>query len=132
MAENFLRSMLAGESRAYGFTIAFWGAGVVLSDSFGLPGMFQALSYGVGAVTGFALLALKSFEDATVEVNRSENEYRVLASLHYLASLAPIVIAGGLSRFFTVFPAFFLGGLSVSLTYNILALLEEDLSELIS
>lgn len=132
MAEKFLRSMLAGESRAYGFTISFWGSGAVLINSFGAPNTIQALMYGLGAVTGFGLLTLLSFDGATSEVKKTEVQLKVLSTIHYLASLAPIIIAGIISKNLTVLPAFFVGGISVSLTYNILALLEEDISEALS
>lgn len=124
--------MLAGESRAYGFTIGFWGSGAVLINTFGTPGVFRALIYGLGAVTGFGILAMNSFGGATQEVEKKESEYLALATVHYLASLAPIAIAGVLAKFLTAMPAFFIGGLSVSMTYNLLAMLEEDISEFIS
>lgn len=132
VAEKFLRSMLAGESRAYGFTIGFWGSGAVLINNFGAPNTFQALMYGLGAVTGFGLLALMSFDGVTSEVKKTETKLKVLSTVHYIASLAPILIAGLISNHLNALPAFFVGGLSVSLTYNLLALLEEDLSETLS
>ncbi|MFB6115812.1 MAG: hypothetical protein ABEK04_06030 [Candidatus Nanohalobium sp.] len=132
MRDKFLKSMLAGESRAYGFTIGFWGSGVVLINTFGVPGVFRALIYGLGAVTGFGILAINSFGGITKEVEKKDSEYLALGTTHYLASLAPIAIAGVLARYLTAVPAFFVGGLSVSLTYNLLALLEEDLSELLN
>ncbi|MFB6174415.1 MAG: hypothetical protein ABEJ87_00370 [Candidatus Nanohalobium sp.] len=132
MRQNFLRSMLAGESRAYGFTIGFWGTGAVLVNAFGAPNMFHALSYGLGAVLGFGVLAVASFGGARQEVKKNESEYLALATVHYMASLAPIVFAGLLAHTFSAYPAFFLGGLGVSLLYNLLSLLEEDISELVT
>lgn len=132
MSDKFLRSILAGESRAYGFTIGFWGSGAVLINTFGVPNTFQALMYGLGAVTGFGLLALMSFDGATSEVEKTEVQLKVLSTIHYIASLAPILVAGLISKNLDVLPAFFVGGLSVSLTYNLLALLEEDISEFLS
>lgn len=88
--------------------------------------------YGLGAVTGFGLLALMSFDGATSEVEKTEVQLKVLSTIHYIASLAPILVAGLISKNLDVLPAFFVGGLSVSLTYNLLALLEEDISEFLS
>lgn len=130
MRDELLRSILAGESRAYGFTISFWGSGAVLISNFGVPGVLGALMYGLGAVTGFGILALYSF-GAEKEVKKTNSQYLALASVHYLASLAPILVAGLLARYLTSVPAFFVGGLSVSLLYNLLALLEEDISEVL-
>lgn len=132
MREKFLQSMLAGESKAYGFTIAFWGTGAVLASNFGLPDMLQALSYGLGAVTGFGLLTLLVFGGADSKVKKTESKYMALATIHYLASLGPILVAGAVARFLPAYPAFFIGGLSISLTYNLLTLLEENISEFIT
>ncbi len=129
MGQKFLKSMLAGESRAYGFTIGFWGSGAVLINSFGMPNVFEALLYGLGAVIGFGFLAYLSFGGATKQVERTESEYLTLATVHYLASLAPILFAGLIANVMEPFGAFFVGGLAVSLLYNLLALLEEDISE---
>lgn len=122
--------MLAGESRAYGFTIGFWGSGAVLIHNFGVPGVLNAAMYGLGAVTGFAVLALSIF-GANSEVKRAESNYLSLASIHYLASLAPILISGLLARVLPASLAFFAGGLCVSLVYNLLSLFEEEISELL-
>ncbi|MDY6776927.1 MAG: hypothetical protein SVQ76_02365, partial [Candidatus Nanohaloarchaea archaeon] len=127
MRQKFLRSMLAAESRAYGFTIAFWGSGAVLINSFGAPGLLEALAYGLGAVTGFGILAVMTFGGATQEVEKDESEYLALATVHYLGSLAPIAFAGLLAQTGRPVASFFVGGLGVSLLYNLLSLLEEDI-----
>lgn len=123
--------MLAGESRAYGFTIGFWGSGAVLIHNFGVPGVFNAMMYGLGAVTGFGVLALTIF-GPTSQVKRADSQYLSLASIHYLASLAPMLVAGLLARTLPAAPAFFIGGLSVSLVYNLLSLFEEEISEFLA
>ncbi|AOV94421.1 hypothetical protein AQV86_00675 [Nanohaloarchaea archaeon SG9] len=131
MTQKFLKSMLAEESRAYGFTISFWGSGAVLINTFGIPNTPLALMYGLGAVTGFGILAVNSFGGVTTEVQEEKSNYMALGTIHYLASLLPIIIAGFIARHLNASSAFFIGGLSVSLLYNILALLEEDISELL-
>lgn len=131
VGRKYLRSMLIDESRAYGFTIAFWGAGVVLIEAFGVPDMLEALTYGFGAVVGFGLLALTTFDKPTRTVDRENPKYPILATIHYLASLLPILIAGGLVELLPPLPAFFIAGMTVSIMYNLLSLLEEDISELL-
>ena len=121
--------MLAGESRAYGFTISFWGSGAILVNQFGAPGLELALMYGIGGITGFGILALGSFGGVTKEVEDEGSNYLALGTIHYLASLLPIVATSFIANNLEAVPAFFLGGLSVSLMYNLLALVEEDLSE---
>lgn len=124
--------MLIDESRAYGFTIAFWGSGTVLVNAFGAPNMIEALTYGFGAVVGFALLAITTFDEPTRTVNRKEPQFPILATIHYLASLLPIVISGLLVKLAPALTAFFLSGMTVSVMYNLLALLEENISEFIN
>lgn len=46
---------------AYGFTIAFWGSGLLLINEFGLLHTVDLLEYAVGAGTGFGLLAVATF-----------------------------------------------------------------------
>lgn len=132
MAQKFMKSMLAEESRAYGFTIGFWGSGAVMINSFGTPDVGLALLYGLGAVTGFGILAVNSFGGVTEEVEKEDSTYMALGTVHYLASLVPIILAGFIAQNLNPVSGFFLGGLSVSLVYNLLALLEEDISEILS
>lgn len=130
MAEQYLQSMLAGESRAYGFTIAFWGSGALLINQFGAPNLVQALSYGFGAVLGFGILAFTTLKGSNTE--SSDDVFMVLSTVHYLSALMPMI--------FTHFAiqlnlrpelTFLIGGASVSMLYNILAVLEEDIAEFI-
>jgi hypothetical protein len=130
---NYLQSLLAGESRAYGFTIAFWGSGAMLIKSNGLPGIQLALLYGLGAVTGFGIMAIAAFGKTSNKVSYEEPEYLVLGTMHYLASLVPIIIAYCFTQAGLPSSAdFFLSGLGVSMMYNLFAVLEEDIVEKIS
>lgn len=131
MRRDLLRTILMQESRAYGFTIAFWGSGALLIGSFGVPSIGGVLAYGSGAVIGFGVISLIAFERALGNVESSQQDYLVLSMVHYLAALAPIlltylyvgIIGIGLME------SFFLSGLSVSITYNLMMLVEEHLSE---
>ena len=127
---KYLQSLLAGESRAYGFTIAFWGSGSMLIKANGLPNINLALLYGLGAVVGFGVLALAVFGKAGKKVDSEDSSYLVLGMVHYLAALVPIYLAHLITS--ASIPAmgdFFLTGLAVSTTYNILAVLEEEITE---
>ncbi len=131
MNKDLLRSILMQESRAYGFTIAFWGSGAILIGTFGVPSIGGVLAYGSGAVIGFGIISLIAFERALGDVEKPQQKYLVLSMVHYLAALAPIlltylyvgVIGLGLME------SFFLAGLSVSITYNLFMIAEEYLSE---
>jgi hypothetical protein len=127
---NYLQSLLAGESRAYGFTIAFWGSGAMLINTHGVPGIERALLYGLGAVTGFGVLAIAAFGNSGKKVEYENPGYLVLGMIHYLAALIPIYLSH-LINLTSLTPAwkFFLSGMAISTVYNILAVLEEDIVE---
>lgn len=130
MAEKYLQSMLAGESRAYGFTIAFWGSGALLINQFGAPNILQALSYGFGAVLGFGVLAFTTLKDMSSE--SSEDAFMVLSTVHYLSALMPMVVTHmAIQLELRPEPTFLIAGASVSMLYNLLAVLEEDIAEFI-
>ena len=128
MRRNFLQSSLAKESRAYGFTIAFWGSGALLVKYQGLPELNEAIMYGVGAITGFALLTLYAYRNTFQTLDYEDTDIMVLGMIHYFAALIPIFIAYFTSRLSS--PGnFFLTGMSVSLFYNFGMIVEEKLSE---
>ena len=124
-----LRSILAGESKAYGFTIAFWGSGTMLISVRDLPTIFEALSLGFGAVVGFGILALITFRGAFNPAETQESKYLVLSMVHYLAALTPILASYIFALYLPGTWAFFVSGVFISLLYNILMLVEVYLSE---
>lgn len=128
-----MRALLAGESRAYGFTIAFWGSGAMLIKAHGLPGLETALAYGIGAVLGFGILSLAAFGRAYREVEYKTPTYAVLGMIHYIAALLPIyltylILAGPFSEIVE----FVVSGFAVSTTFNLMAMVEEDIAELVN
>ncbi|MFB6190509.1 MAG: hypothetical protein ABEJ91_02965 [Candidatus Nanohaloarchaea archaeon] len=125
---QLLRSILVTESRAYGFTIAFWGSGALLINAFGVPAPIQVFLYASGAIAGFAAVSLIAFSSLMETAENEEANYLVLSMVHYLASLGPLVITYFLLDI-TAWIAFFLSGASVSMVYNLLQLLEEFVSE---
>lgn len=131
MNRQFLRRLLVEEAFAYGFTIAFWGSGVLLIDTFGLPSTPGVAAYAAGAVTGFGLLAVATFGSPIRAVDPgTAPEYPVLAAIHYLSAFVPIgathlLLAAGLPKL----PTLFLTGAAVSVGYNLSVTLEEVLSE---
>lgn len=126
-----MRNLLVEESFAYGFTIAFWGSGLLLINEFGLLHTIGLLEYAVGAISGFGLLAVATFGGAvdTVDVDDPPS-YFVLAGIHYFSGIVPIVVTHfllfvALSKGITLF----LAGALVSILYNLFAALEEVISE---
>lgn len=130
MQKNLLRSILDSESRAYGFTIAFWGSGIVLIKAFGVPGIERVLFYALGAITGFMVTTLIAYHRFFQSPSYEQPEYLIFSTVHYLSSLAPIVATYGFTLLnLNASTTFFLSGVSVSLNYNILMLVEESISE---
>lgn len=131
MNRQFVRQLLVDEAFAYGFTIAFWGSGVLLIDAFGIPGVQGVFAYASGAVSGFGALAVATFGGPTQTVEHDTSlEYQVLAAIHYLSALVPIavthlLVTAGLGRLVTLF----LAGAAVSVGYNLSVTLEKVLSE---
>jgi len=131
MDREFVRGLLVEESFAYGFTIAFWGSGILIVNEYGLPHTPGVLAYAVGAVTGFGVLAVVTFGGAFRQVTPDRTpQYVLLAGIHYLASLVPIVF----THFVLIAPpgkfaSLFLAGTGVSVVYNVSAALEETVSE---
>lgn len=121
MNRAFMRSLLVEESFAYGFTIAFWGSGLLLINEYGLLHTTGLLEYAIGAITGFGVLAIATFGGAvdTIEV-QDPPSYFVLAGIHYLSGLIPIIaihllLSGPLGKETTLF----LAGMAVDVLYNV-------------
>ncbi len=129
MDRDFLRSALEKESRAYGFTIAFWGSGAMLISEHGLPTVIEALSYGGGAVFGFGLLTVLAYHRALGKPDHEQDAIMILGMVHYFASLVPIVLAAYLAHIGPSWVSFGLTGIVTSVAYNLGMLVEEALSE---
>lgn len=128
MAKDLLRSILVNESRAYGFTIAFWGSGAILVGAFGIPDLLKAVLFGVGAVTGFGILTAWAYRGTLKKVDQGEPRPLALSMIHYIAAVLPVICTYLLTNLDPL-PAFFFSGMSLSLTYNIGMLAEDWLSE---
>jgi len=129
MSLSYLRSVMVGESKAYGFTIAFWGSGIMLVGSFGMPGLRQALLFGFGAVIGFGVLALLAFKGSRETEKDGNPNLLVFSTVHYLSALIPIAVTFFLTQNFSSVQAFFLAGMNVSIFYNLLMVVERKLAD---
>lgn len=127
MRASFLRETLVEESRAYGFTISFWGSGALLTKALGLPTLLQALGLGFGAVTGFAAL-LMVFRNPLREADPENSRFPVLSMVHYIAALIPVAVTFLITQKIDGATAFFLAGLNVSIFYNLGMMVEEMLA----
>lgn len=125
---KFLKSILVGESKAYGFTLAFWGSGALLINEYGVPGFEEVVAYILGSVIGFGILAIFSFRHALEPVSSEESEYLVMSTIHFISALAPVIFVQMILGIDPVV-AFLVGGIAVSILYNSFLLVEKLLSE---
>jgi hypothetical protein len=126
MRADFLRSTLIEESRAYGFTLAFWGSGALLIQHYGPPNLEQVIMYVGGALLGFGLLTMWAFREAFTTATAEDPEYLVLSMVHFVSAIVPILVTFmvlGIGDF-----AFLISGFSVATIYNILMVAEERMS----
>lgn len=128
MKTSFLRQTLAQESKAYGFTIAFWGSGALLIAENGLPSLLEALAYGGGAVTGFGLLTLLVYHQALGKPEYQDSNIVILSMIHYLSALLPVVVTFYLAGIGSPW-SFLLSGAAASILYNLGMVAEEYVSE---
>jgi len=126
---TYLQSMLVDESKAYGFTIGFWGSGMVLVMMEALNTFDNIFSFGLGAVIGFGVLSLIAFKSVLETAPVKQNEFLVLSTVHYFAALIPIAFTYGILTYVDGNLGLFLAGANVSITYNIFVLVQEIIAE---
>ncbi len=86
-----LRKNITNESVAYGYTLAVWGSGALLLNSF-QTSPADILSFVIGGVTGFALLSIIAFKGLVTHVDIDEdNDYVPASMIHILASLGTVI-----------------------------------------
>lgn len=125
---KFLKSVLVGESKAYGFTLAFWGSGALLINEYGVPGFEEVVAYIVGAVIGFGMLSIICFRHALEPATSEESEYLVMSTIHFISALSPVVFVQLILGIDPLI-AFAVAGIAVSVLYNSFLLVEKLLSD---
>ncbi|MFB6077099.1 MAG: hypothetical protein ABEK12_03140 [Candidatus Nanohaloarchaea archaeon] len=120
-----LRINLTDESKAYGYTLVIWGSGAVLTNAVGVPLATQIMTYILGALTGFGLLAIPVYGGVFGRIpNVKEEEVIVFSMVHLLAALGTIAIAAGIADMLPPLWAFFMVGLNATVSYNVFLLAE--------
>ena len=128
-----LRKNITGESLAYGYTLAVWGSGALLLNSFSAQ-PFDILTFVFGGVAGFCTLALIAFRSLVKEVEYDVSKNFIVSStIHILASFGTvltsyILITKG-NPAFSKEVIFLIVGFNSTFLYNIMLLIEEYLSE---
>ena len=130
---SMLRGNIKSESEAYGYTLAVWGSGAMLLQSFDILAI-DVLAFVFGGVLGFGALAALAFRDVLERVNLEQDVDLVAGSMiHILASLGTVLISYFLIHSFgTGLELEILSliiGVNTTFTYNILLLVEEYLTD---
>jgi hypothetical protein len=127
---------LAAESEAYGFSLATWGVGALLIGNFGVPGVGGVLAYVLGAVAGFAALALLAFGLPPGTADVSGSPLAVASVIHIAATVGTLLLCEALIRLTTgVGPpaaTFALAGFVMTASYNLLLTLETVAARLVA
>lgn len=122
--------MTLGWSAApYGYTLATWTSGAVLTNARGIPNAAAALTFMVGAVLGFAFVGALAFGGVTEHFDRDQGEaHLVWGSFHFLSVAVAIGGAWGVSYFVQGFLAWPLGGFVATAVYLLVAAAESTVA----
>lgn len=126
---NRLRVTLGSSAAPYGYTLATWTSGAVLTNARGIPNAVAALTFMVGAVLGFALVGALAFGGVTAHFDRAHDEAPLVWGSFHLLSVA--VAIGGVwlvSHFVQSFLAWPLGGFVATSVYLLGAAAESTLA----
>src|SRR5436190_22030108 len=82
------------ECGPYGYTLATWTTGAVLTNARGLPNTLAALTFMVGAVLGFAFVGTLAFGSVAKHFDRDRGETPLIwGSFHFFSVGLAIVVS---------------------------------------
>lgn len=127
-----LRDNITEESIAYGYTLAIWGSGALLLNSF-QTNPIDIISFVTGGVTGYAILALIAFRGLVKEVKVEKDEDFIVSSMiHTFASLGTVIVnyliitsGSNIGQPLT----YFVVGANTTFLYNIMLMAESYISQ---
>jgi hypothetical protein len=132
-----LANNLVSESEAYGYTLSIWGAGTLLINAFGSPGVAPVFLFVGGALTAFVTLALFAFPRPFASIEpRGERKLGAASIIHIVATLGNLLLAKGalilaLKYGFGLDVTALIIGYQTTITYNLLLLLESRVVQLL-
>ena len=122
---NRLRVTLGSSAAPYGYTLATWTSGAVLTHAQGLPDAAAALAFMVGAVLGFAFVGALAFGGVTKHFDRDHGDAPLVwGSFHFLSVAVAIGGAWMVSYFVQSFLSWPLGGFAATTLYLLTAAAE--------
>lgn len=125
-----LRVALGWSAAPYGYTLATWTSGAVLTNAHGIPNVAAALTFMVGAVLGFAFVGALAFGGVAERFDREDRGEAPLVwgSFHFLSVALAIGGAWAASYFVQGFLAWPLGGFVATTIYLLVAAAESTVA----
>jgi hypothetical protein len=123
-----LRAVVAGQSRAYGFTLVIWTTGAFALADEGVPTHEDALAYLVGAVAGIAVIVLVAFGDLRASWGDLSFDRRAYGAIHLISVLAGVGCGAAALALVDGVLAFFLGPFVAVVVFDLVMALEVILS----
>lgn len=122
---GFLAYAIAGESKAYGFTLVIWATGTAAIGQHGYPNELRVLLFVLGALSAFLVTIAAAFPDYKAHFHRREEPPRYAYGQFHLVSVLLSVGAGWLAmRWAPGALAFYLASLAAVGAYELLLTLE--------
>ena len=113
-----LRTTVGSSAAPYGYTLAVWTSGAVLTNARGVPDALAALTFMVGAVVGFALVGVIAFGGVTRHFDRDHGEAPLIwGSFHFFSVGLAIGLASLVAYYVDGFIAWPLGGFLSTTAY---------------
>lgn len=80
-----LRIAVGSSAGPYGYTLATWTTGAVLTNARGIPDALAALTFMGGAVLGFAVVGTLAFGGVTKHFDRERGQALLWGSFHFFS-----------------------------------------------
>ena len=80
-----LRAAVGSSAGPYGYTLATWTTGAVLTNARGIPDTLAALAFMAGAVLGFAFVGVLAFGGLTKHFDRERGQDLLWGSFHFFS-----------------------------------------------
>jgi len=94
-----LRTAVGSSAAPYGYTLATWTTGAVLTHARGIPGSLAALTFMAGAVLGFAFVGLLAFGGVGKHYGQERGQSLLWGSFHFLSVGLAIGAAALVARY---------------------------------
>ena len=117
-----LRITLGSSAAPYGYTLATWTTGAVLTHARGIPDALAALSFMFGAVLGFAFVGALAFGGVASHFDRDHGETPLVwGSFHFFSVGLAIGVAVLVTHYVESFIAWPLASFLATTTYLLVA-----------